>query len=250
MKTIKLPLIAFSIICLITTASYGQPINPSIRLSKSNARIVFEQTIFNFGSITKGSNVTHNYWFSNTGTDTLIISKIKPTCGCTSTRLSDIDVAPGERSSIDIVFYSGKYNGKITKSIKLETNDPVNPYIELRFKAIINNPSQLLEFSPLQIDFETVPRGTEKQVIVSLTNMADEKVKIVMPVKPSDAFIKTSLKKSKLKPGDTTELTLTLLKNLEPGKFLTSISIEMEEKPNSRITIPISGNIDDDSSDE
>lgn len=250
MKTIQWVIITFSIICLTTTASYSQPYSSDNKTAKSEARIVFEQTVFDFGSIAKGSNVTHNYWFTNTGTDTLIILKIKPTCGCTSTRLSDIRIAPGERSSIDIVFYSGKYNGKITKSIKLETNDLINPYLELRFKAIINNPSQLLEFSPLQIDFETVPYGTEKQVAVSLTNMDNEKAKIIIPIKPSDSFIKTSLKKNKLKPGDTTELKLTILKNLEPGKFLTSISIEIEGKPRSRITIPISGEIDDGSSDE
>ena len=60
-----------------------------------NARIEFDHTDYDFGSIAKGSSVTHSYWLDNNGMDTLVITKIKPTCGCTSTKNGDIVVPPG-----------------------------------------------------------------------------------------------------------------------------------------------------------
>ena len=50
---------------------------PEIKLT--NARLTFDNTTFNFGSIPKGAKVIHNFWFKNTGSDTLIISRVKPT---------------------------------------------------------------------------------------------------------------------------------------------------------------------------
>ena len=211
----------------------------------SNARLSFDHTTYDFGSIAKGSIVTHNYWLVNTGTDTLVITKIKPTCGCTSTRKAGFSVAPGDKTTIDIVFDSGKFNGRVTKSIKIECNDSVNPYLDLRFKAVINNPLQILEYSPLQINFGIVPVGALAEITVNLTNVDATESKIVIVEKPSENFIKTTLDKTKLKPDATTELKLTLTKDMEPGKFLTSISLEIEDKPKSRITIPISGTVDE-----
>jgi hypothetical protein len=50
---------------------------PEVELT--NARITFDHTVFNFGSIPKGTMVSHDFWFENTGTDTLVITRVKPT---------------------------------------------------------------------------------------------------------------------------------------------------------------------------
>jgi hypothetical protein len=50
---------------------------PKVELT--NARITFDHTVFDFGSIPKGTKVSHDFWFENTGTDTLVITRVKPT---------------------------------------------------------------------------------------------------------------------------------------------------------------------------
>lgn len=254
MRIFKLLIIAMTVLFLGSSLVFGQIekeedkagsqwIDPAKINSKSKARINFEHTTYDFGSIAKGARVTHNYWFENSGSDTLVITRIKPTCGCTSTRLKGIVVSPGERSSIDIVFDSEKFNGRVTKSLKIECNDPVNPYLDLRFKAVINNPLQIMEYSPLQVDFQNVPAGTKGKATINLTNVDTTESKIIIIEKPSVSFIKTELENNILKPEATTEMIFILADNLEPGPFLTSISIEIENKPGSRITIPITGTI-------
>ncbi|MCD6162259.1 MAG: DUF1573 domain-containing protein [candidate division Zixibacteria bacterium] len=50
---------------------------PEIELK--NSRITYEYTTFNFGLVSSGSKVSHYFPVSNTGSDTLIITKVKPT---------------------------------------------------------------------------------------------------------------------------------------------------------------------------
>jgi len=216
----------------------------------TKARIEFDHTDYDFGSIAKGSSVTHSYWFANNGTDTLVITKITPTCGCTSTKTGGIVVPPSGRSNIDIVFNSGKFNGKVTKSIKIECNDALSPYLDLRFRATINNPLLTLEYAPLQVDFQTVPVGESKEFAVNITNTDSTESMITLIDVPSENFIKTELSNDKLKPGQTTVLEFTLANDLVPGPYLTSITVEAEGKHDSRISIPILATVGDESKTE
>jgi hypothetical protein len=211
----------------------------------TKARIAFDHTDYDFGSIAKGSSVTHSYWFANNGTDTLVITKITPTCGCTSTKTGGIVVPPGGRSNIDIVFNSGKFNGKVTKSIKIECNDALSPYLDLRFRATINNPLLTLEYTPLQVDFQTVAKGETKEFTVNITNTDSTESMITLIDIPSENFIITQLSNNKLKPGQTAFLKFSLVKNLEPGPYQTSITVEAEGKHDARISIPILATIGD-----
>ena len=52
----------------------NQPLT-TVALSESN---------FDFGKIKKGDKVEHVYEITNTGTNPLIISEVKPGCGCTA----------------------------------------------------------------------------------------------------------------------------------------------------------------------
>ena len=216
---------------------------PEVPLSK--ARIKFDDSEFDFGGIPKGTKVSHNYWFTNAGTEDLVITKVKPACGCTTTRQRGMRIAPGERGSIDIAFDSGRFNGKVTKGITVECNDELNPYMELRFSALVNNPFQSLESSPLEANFETVPMGKSGSLSLLITNVDSTASKIMIVEKPSPDFIQTKLSKTLLKPKASTEIKLALASNLTPGPFMSSLTIEAESKPDSRITIPILGTIDE-----
>jgi hypothetical protein len=224
----------------------GQPASavaqtPPVPMSR--ARIKFDETDFNFGSIQKGAQVTHNYWFVNEGLDTLIITKVQPTCGCTTTRNKGITVPPNGRSSIDISFDSKRFNGKVTKGIKIECNDSLNPYMELRFSSTINDPLQILETSPLEANFKTIASGVKSKMTINLTNIDSTLTKLVVIEQPSPEFIKIKFAKMKLKTKESTTIELSLSDNISAGPFASSLTIEAENKPDSRITIPILGTI-------
>lgn len=58
-------LIVASVLMLFGTISYAQP------------RIEFEHTVYDFGKVIQGENVTHTYRFQNVGDEVLKIDKVK-----------------------------------------------------------------------------------------------------------------------------------------------------------------------------
>lgn len=60
-----------------TPASPVKAPNEQANIPPNDARITFEYSLFDFGVVPPGSQVTHHFPVSNTGTDTLYITKIK-----------------------------------------------------------------------------------------------------------------------------------------------------------------------------
>ena len=82
----------------------------------------FEHNDFDFGSVKEGEKVKHTYKFKNTGSEPLIISSAKGSCGCTVPKWPSEPIAPGASGVIDVEFDSKGKPGKQTKSCLLYTS--------------------------------------------------------------------------------------------------------------------------------
>lgn len=82
----------------------------------------FEQESFDFGEITEGDTVTHNFNFTNTGKGPLIISNATATCGCTIPEYPKEPIAPGDKGTIHVVFNSAGKSGMQNKIITITAN--------------------------------------------------------------------------------------------------------------------------------
>ena len=88
-----------------------------------------------FGTIKQDITVTENIIFKNLGTSELLIEKVRTSCGCTETRVNKEKIKPKEEGILEISFNSGNYNGKITRSIYIYTNDPKNKIVIFKITA-------------------------------------------------------------------------------------------------------------------
>ena len=107
-------------------------------VKKSGAVIEFESTTVNFGEIEKGSDPLRTISFTNTGTEPLIISNARGSCGCTVPTWPREPILPGESSEIKIR-YDTKRVGPINKTVKLTTNDAIGTHT-LRLKGKVLPP--------------------------------------------------------------------------------------------------------------
>ena len=82
----------------------------------------FEKLRHNFGKITQGESVSHQFVFTNTGQAELIINNAKGSCGCTVPKWPRKPIAPGESEEIKVTFNSAGKSGKQSKTITLVTN--------------------------------------------------------------------------------------------------------------------------------
>jgi len=104
----------------------NQPLT-TVALSESN---------FDFGNIKKGDKVNHVYEITNTGTNPLIISEVKPGCGCTAPEFTKDPILPGKKGKITLSFDSSSFDGSVQKYADVFANVEKAP-IKLTFNANI-----------------------------------------------------------------------------------------------------------------
>lgn len=93
--------------------------------------ISFERNRFSFGQIYHAEKVTHDFTFTNTGDRDLMITSVRASCGCTTPTYSKDPVAPGETGVISVLYNSVGKQGTQKATIRVGSNDPVNPEIVL-----------------------------------------------------------------------------------------------------------------------
>jgi hypothetical protein len=77
---------------------------PDAQSTDSGARITFEETSLDFGSVAHGAVVTSRFKFRNDGTAPLEILSVKASCGCTAAMPSKKRFEPGESGEIEARF--------------------------------------------------------------------------------------------------------------------------------------------------
>jgi ribosomal protein L30E len=92
------------------------------KLSLGLPIIEFDQTEYDFGTITEGEKVSGVFKVTNTGKVDLIITSVKPSCGCTTPDWTKEAIAPGSTGEIRFEFNSSGRVGKQNKSITVKSN--------------------------------------------------------------------------------------------------------------------------------
>lgn len=83
-------------------------------------KVKFDDEVFDFGTINEGDVVTHKYTFTNTGSEPLVLSKVKPACGCTTPKWTRDPIAPGETGTIE-ARYDSKGKGAVGGKKEMKT---------------------------------------------------------------------------------------------------------------------------------
>mgnify|MGYP001817763552 FL=1 len=97
---------------------------------------VFPETVIDVGAVNKGERASYEFTLQNDGDQVLQITQVKPSCGCTVAEY-DKTIQPGGTGRITAVVDTTNFKGPIAKAVKVFTNDPVNPQINLVIKANI-----------------------------------------------------------------------------------------------------------------
>ncbi len=116
-----------------TTTTPVEPEVPAGPITSLN----FAEDTYDFGEVMEGEKVVHEYEFTNTGSEPLIISNAKGSCGCTVPQWPKEPIPPGETASIKVQFDSkgkGKVGGNVqSKRVTITANtDPVNTYLTIK----------------------------------------------------------------------------------------------------------------------
>lgn len=148
--------------------------------------ISFEATHFDFGKIPGDTKVTHRFKVTNIGKAPLNITRLNPSCGCTSTVLGKWTLAPEESTEIEVTFNPAGFRGVSRKSIQVVSDDPVQPNSTLTFQAEVVREIML---STDSVFFQDVVRTGSRKASVKLTTGNDRPVKVLEVRAPGAPYL-------------------------------------------------------------
>lgn len=99
-------------------------------------QISVDKDVHDYGTIKQGANGTCEFTISNTGSEPLIISRAKGSCGCTVPDWPKEPIMPGA-SAVMSVKYDTKRVGPINKSVTITSNATGNESKVVRIKGTV-----------------------------------------------------------------------------------------------------------------
>lgn len=119
------------LVCMATiTQLVAKPGLPSFKAAFSWAR-----TTFDFGEIKQNVPVTHEFTFTNNGSEPLVVASVQASCGCTITAYSKDPIAPGNAGFVKATYDAAKV-GVFSKTVTVQANTPEGA-VQLSIKGVV-----------------------------------------------------------------------------------------------------------------
>ena len=132
-------------------------------------RIVVDQPIYDFGSITNGSQVLHDFVIRNAGDAKLEINRVVSSCeACLRTSLEKTNIPPGGESVLHARLDLRLLDGTVSRAISIYCNDPNNDSLVVGLTGVV---VPFYQVTPPEIDLDlSQGRQTAVAEIVPLLN--------------------------------------------------------------------------------
>ncbi len=200
-------------------------------------KIKFSTPIYDFGRVSSGEPVTHTYYFTNTGTETLFVTNVAPSCGCTTTGEWSRQVEPGQTGQIPMKFNSANYGGAVTKSITVTSNAKNQPAVFLQLKGTV---WKAIDVVPAYAILTVTPDAGSASTTIRLTNNTDKPLVLSAPQVSNtnfSAILKTN------EPGKSFEVVISTVPPLKPGSLQGQVRIPTSVTNVSTVTITTWANV-------
>jgi hypothetical protein len=133
-NTMKKTSLTLGALFIVVILSFGQT-NEGTETNEDGARIEFNETTHNYGTIEYKGNGNCKFVFENTGNKPLVLNNVRSSCGCTTPRWpKNKPVNPGETDTINVRYNTGIV-GNFTKSIHVYSNAVNKSPIRLTIKG-------------------------------------------------------------------------------------------------------------------
>ena len=119
-----------------TTAAPAAAATTEAPKNMTPSGITWKEDTHNFGDIEKGKPVSNEFVFKNTTKQTILITNVKASCGCTATNYTKTPIKPGESATVTAT-YNAANPGSFSKNVTVTTNDSdVNKILTIKGKVL------------------------------------------------------------------------------------------------------------------
>jgi hypothetical protein len=105
------------------------------------SQIKWDQEMHDFGDIEKGKPATYEFSFTNNTKETILITTVRPACGCTAANYTKTPIKPGEKGMVAATFNAASA-GAFQKSVTITTTENGAEAVKtLSFKGKVLEPA-------------------------------------------------------------------------------------------------------------
>ncbi len=197
-------------------------------------RLVCDAPEHNFGEVDERAVIRHTFVLRNAGTARLEIKHVKPACGCTVAKLSSDTLDPGQTATLKSKLTLAGRRGVQQKSIRIESNDPVNPNVTLYLKGTV---FREVDLDPPFIHFgDVLPDKAKCQEIklvardatVAITGASCESPKVnVEMLRDTDGVCR--------------RLAVSTVPPVEPGVLSVGVTVQTNHRDMPEVHLRVSG---------
>jgi len=109
----------------------------NLNAQQRNATIAFNKTDHDFGKFKEeDGKVSHEFVFTNTGSEPIIINRVTASCGCTATSWTKEPIVPGGKGYVKAEYNPRNRPGRFNKTVTGKHFDQLKYFIRNLF---INN---------------------------------------------------------------------------------------------------------------
>jgi hypothetical protein len=114
----------FTAMLLATSIAFAQDDAPDAPV------LSITEDAYDFGTIKESEGaVSHTFIVKNEGKQPLVITRVIPSCGCTSPDWTKEPIAPGETGEVVITFNPSGRSGPFTKTVSVYSNGKKGSYV-------------------------------------------------------------------------------------------------------------------------
>jgi hypothetical protein len=208
-------------------------------VKEKRSRVVIPEKAYEFGTVSEGTIVVHDFEVRNIGTADLSISRIAPTCGCTAATLTSPIVPPGKSEMIRVQFDTAGFSGSKFKQVHVRTSDrDVADFVLTLRGTIVSD----VKVEPAKVDFGELARSSsltsrQKEFVITIAADSDRKVQRVAP---SSKFLQVEEIARRAK---TASYRVRLLPSAPLGELRERVVVSFAGADFPALNVPVIGRI-------
>jgi hypothetical protein len=183
--------------------------------------LVVEKETHDFGTVTEGTQATHEFKLKNTGDQPVVISNVQASCGCTTPAWTKEPILPGKTGMVKAVYNSEGRPGSFNKSITV-TSNASTPTLILFIKGMVESKSDAkssltpeqaarapkLALTKTSHDFGKLEKGQKASAKIAYTNTGKSDL-VIEGVQAACNCVSFKASTTAVKPGEQGILELT-----------------------------------------
>jgi len=209
----------------------------SASVSGQTEDIGYSEQTFDFGHVGIEFRIFRTYQITNNSDHEIKISRVNPSCDCTSLGVSDSLMSPGESVDIRLDYNTRDAYGPTTRSFSLEFEGADRDSIRFFYTSNIGQWFGGIKPEPFSLFFL---QGSDPKK-VSIPNRAHRLLELSL-VEKSDDYLLVDIRESKARKGDNLEVEVRPIDGLSDGTYYSSFTLAVthpDYKEPIRLTIPV-----------